>query len=122
MTNKFRLYKHKNSLSKKHSRMLNLGETEIKGNKIGWWEREVLQKNPSTDITITLNSEFHKRPHMVSYRYYNTPSLFWLVLLYNNIVDVEEEFTKGTEITIPNKSRALSEMSGSSPRRGVFDE
>jgi len=122
MNSEFKLYENKNSLAKPKTRLLNIGEAEVKGNKIGWWERETLIKDPSTDITITITDEFHKRPSMVAHKYYGKSILFWLVLQYNNIVDVEEEFLKGMEIIIPSKARALSEFSGKNPKKGVFDD
>lgn len=114
--NTFKLYRNKNSLSRKNTRMLNGGDTETKGNKLGWWERNVLEKDPSSDIVLTINDLFHKRPDLVAFQYYRKASLFWLVLQYNNIVDVEEEFVRGAEIIIPNKARALTAFSDETPK------
>lgn len=108
--NRFRLFRDKTSLAKKQSRMLNGGETEVKGNKLGWWERTSFDKNISTDIRLVIPEVFDRRPDLLSYRVYRTPRLFWLILQYNNIVDVEEEFRTGKEILIPSRTRALSGM------------
>jgi len=110
--NKFKLYENKNSLSKKYSRMLNGGTVEIVGDKYGWWERRDMEKDVAGDIKVTINEIFHKKPHLVSYYYYQTPTLFWLILQYNNIVDIDEEFIRGRVITVPEKYRALTELAG----------
>lgn len=106
--NKFKLFPNKNSLSKKYTRMLNGGETEIKGNKLGWWERKPFEKNISTDYIVTIPEIYDKRPDLMAYQVYGKPELFWLVLQYNDIVDIEEEFVSGKEIILPSRIRTLS--------------
>lgn len=117
--NNFELYSNKNSLAKSKSRMLNGGHTEIKGNKLGWWERRGLPKDPSSDIRLGITNTYHKRPDLVSFDFYGTTTLTWLVLQYNNIVDINEEFILGKEISIPSKNRALSELSSKNTVGGI---
>lgn len=106
--NKFKLFRNKSSLAKKRSRMLNGGETEQKGNKLGWWERKSFKKNISSDIRITIPELMDKRPDLLAYAIYRNSGLFWLILQYNNIVDIEEEFRAGKEIIVPSRSRTES--------------
>jgi hypothetical protein len=108
--NKFKLFNNKTSLAKRQSRMLNGGDTEIKGDKLGWWERENFEKNITTDIPFIIPEIYDRRPDLLSYRVYQTPRLFWLILQYNNIVDVEEEFRTGQQIILPSRVRALTSM------------
>lgn len=108
--NRFKLFNNKTSLAKRQSRMLNGGKTEIKGDKLGWWERESFEKNTTTDVRVTIPDVYDRRPDLLSYRVYQTPRLFWLILQYNNIVDVEEEFRSGQEIILPSRVRALTSM------------
>lgn len=96
--------------------MLNGGETEIKGNKLGWWERKPLPKDDSTDIILEINEEYSKRPHLVAFDFYGLVTLTWLVLQYNDIVDIEEEFVRGKTIILPSRSRALTLLTGGSIR------
>lgn len=116
VNNSFLLYPNKSSLAKKRSRMLNGGTTEVKGNKLGWWERKALEKDPATDIVVTITPVLERRPHAIAYKFFGKSVLFWLVLQYNNIVDVEEELTLGTEIVLPSRNRALSLLSSESPK------
>lgn len=116
MNNKFKLYPNKSSLKKSRSRMLNGGETDIKGSKLGWWERRPMEREEFSDITITIDAEYDRRPDLVAYDFFGYTSLMWLVLQYNNIVDIEEEFREGMEVVLPSKARALSELSDSGIR------
>ena len=117
MAGKFELYKNKSSLAKRRTRMLDGGESEIKGNKIGWWERRSLPKNSVTDRIVKITEKYHKKPELVAKDYLGTTRLMWLVLQYNNIVDIEEEFIMGREIVLPSRPRAESEFTGRSPKR-----
>lgn len=118
--NVFELYNDKNSLSKKNTRMLNGGETNIKGDKLGWWERKPLEKDPATDRVIRITNSYEKRPDLVSFDYLGTTQLTWLVLQYNNIVDINEEFILGKEILLPQTDRARTELAGENPTMGLF--
>lgn len=115
--NRFKLFKDKTSLAKRNSRMLNGGTTEIKGDKLGWWERRDLRKDTSTDIRIKIPEIFSGRPDLLAFRVYKRPNLFWLILQYNNIVDLEEEFVTGKEIVLPSVDRTLSSLVNRNIRR-----
>lgn len=104
----FKLYENKDSSKKTYTRMSSGGEVETIGNLLGWWEKRSLPRDHSTDFTIILGETLHKRPHLVAHKYFGDSRLFWLVLQYNNIVDIEEEFVKGAEIILPTKNRALT--------------
>jgi hypothetical protein len=108
--NKFKLFDNKTSLAKRHSRMLNGGTTSTKGDKLGWWERKTFEKNISSDIRVIIPDVYDRRPDLLAFFLYRNPKLAWLILQYNNIVDIEEEFTTGTEIIAPSRTRALSSM------------
>ena len=114
---RFKLFKDKTSLAKRHSRMLNGGTTEIKGDKLGWWERRPLQKNTNTDIRVRIPEIFDGRPDLLAFRIYRNPRLFWLILQYNDIVDIEEEFTTGREIILPARDRTISSIVNRSIRK-----
>lgn len=119
MAGKFQLYKNKNSLAKRRTRMLDGGISEIKGNKIGWWERRTLQKNSVTDRIILITEKYDKRPDLMARDYLGSTRLMWIVLQYNNIVDIEQEFVLGKEVIIPSRTRAESEFTRKSPKRNL---
>jgi len=117
INNRFRLFDNKTSLAKRLSRMLTGGTTEIKGNKLGWWERNEIERDIFTDRKYRLGPEHEGRPDLVAAGVYGTTKLTWLVLLYNNIVDIEEEFVAGRTIVLPSSSRVFSQIAIKNPER-----
>lgn len=99
---KYKQYKNKSSLQQRNSRLLQGGNTEIDGNKLGWWER----KTPTTGehFMVELDITTHKRPDLLSLQHYDTTAYDWIILQYNNIVDINEEFIAGTTIKVPTMS------------------
>ena len=96
---------NKSSLDGLKNRYVIGGETEALEKRLGWWERKVLEKDDVTDISITIDSKYHKRPDLIAYDYYGNPTLAWIVLQYNNIVDIETELVAGKTIVIPSNDR-----------------
>lgn len=101
---KYREYTNKNSLSKRNSRLVKGGKTEVVGGKLGWWERknDNLNNSQDDDILYTIPIDYQYRPDLVAFLLYGTTELEWVVLQYNNIVDIIEEFSAGKQIRLPN--------------------
>jgi len=106
----YKLYENKSSLSKLFSRYLQGGTSTMSGDKIAWWERTDIPKPAIDDIPITIDAVYAKRPDLVAFDYYGTTELEWVILQYNNIVDIMEEFTYGTKIVIPSNSRVRNSI------------
>lgn len=85
------------------------GSTEVVGNRIGWWERKNFPKS-TMDVSIVITKRYAHRPDLVAYDMYGKTTLMWVVLQYNAILDVMEDFTEGTVITLPSRSRLFSEL------------
>lgn len=85
------------------------GGTADFGDRLGWWERTVFPTS-NTDVTVKITSKYSKRPDLVAYDYFGTTSLMWLVLQYNNILDINTEFVEGAAITLPTKTRVFSDI------------
>jgi len=100
------------------SRYVQGGQTDVYPDRVGWWERRPLPKADS-DFTIEIQPGEDRRPDLVAARVYGRTNLEWLVLQYNAIVDVETEFTTGTEIRLPTPRRVtldlLSQRTGGNP-------
>lgn len=103
----FLLYKDKTSIRKKFSRQVQGGKIDVFENSLGWWDREVLERDDFTDVTITITEVYHRNPSLFAHDFYGRDDLDWFVLQYNNIVDVNEEFITGKRITIPSRNRAF---------------
>lgn len=107
----FRQYDDKNSINRKRARYYSGGKTDVFSNSLGWWERDTENLTRHIDdisYLITKDKEF--KPWLVSFDVYNTVELEWLVLSYNNIVDINEEFTTNTILTLPSYTRAIFQI------------
>lgn len=106
----FKLYPDKSSLRKKNSRMLQGGIAEESDTFIKWWERDVLPRDDITDILYTIKKVYEFKPDLISFDYYGRNDLGWLILQYNNIVDVNEELKVGQQILLPSKNRVFFQI------------
>lgn len=101
------------SVQFKKSRFVHGGTTDVYSSRLGWWKKKTIEKSDD-DIFVTINARYAKRPWMVAYDYYSGQHSFqWLVLQYNNILDIDEEFVVGKTIRIPTPQRlGLEILSG----------
>ena len=93
-----------NSVFTKNSRYTNGGTTEADGKFLEWWDRKVFPKDV-TDVIYKLERKFEGRPDALASVFYGDSSLWWLILQYNNILDLNEEFVVGTELIMPSAER-----------------
>lgn len=104
MTSRLSTSTTNNAVNRRNSRYTQGGLTDRYPNRLGFWDRRELKKS-DTDFTVTLQPDEDRRPDIVAYRVYGKAELQWLVLQYNTIVDIETEFTAGTEIRLPDPRR-----------------
>lgn len=97
----------RNSTESRDSRYTQGGETERYEERLGWWERD-LESFPesSDDVFVTIGPAYDKRPDKMASDLYGRPTMMWIILQYNTIVDINEEFRAGKRIRIPEPSRA----------------
>ncbi len=109
----------KNSTYTKNSRYVHGGQTEVNGTQfIEWWDRTIFPVDTS-DGTYILEKIYEGRPDKLASVLYGDSSLWWLILQYNNILDLNEEFVEGTELTIPTKDRVTKEFLVSGKTGGI---
>jgi len=94
-----------NSSQSKTGRYTQGGLIDRYRNRLGWWERFQMDRQPD-DIRFTITPEYDGRPDLVAYRVYKRSTLAWLVLQYNNIVDINTEFVSGKTLVLPTPHRA----------------
>lgn len=86
--------------------------------KVGWWERRPLEPQMD-DIIHTVTAGQSRRPDLIANAIFGKPTLAWLVLQYNNIVDINTELTTGTVIRLPSQRRLslqiLTQSTGGRP-------
>lgn len=97
------------STDNRNSRYVQGGTTELYSNRTGWFERRVFEKQDN-DIRIIITETEAKRPDLISYRLYGKAIYGWLVLQYNNIVDVETELLPGKVIFLPTPERLILDI------------
>lgn len=74
-----------------------------------WWERRLF--SPSTDdITFKITATYISRPDLIAFDMYGRANLMWIVLQYNNIVDINEELIEGRIIKLPSLIRVQTEI------------
>jgi len=86
------------------SRYTQGGTTDVYSNRAGWWERATINKD-DTDLIVTIRPDEDRRPDLIAFNVYNRSNLGWVVLQFNNIVDVETELTIGKVIRLPSVRR-----------------
>ena len=96
-----------NATENSKSRYVQGGTTDRYPNRLGWWERKALPFD-DTDVMVTVLPNEDRRPDLLAFRMYGSDSsLEWLVLQYNSIVDIQTEFTTGTELRLPSQRRVM---------------
>jgi hypothetical protein len=98
-----------NSVNNPKSRYTQGGLTDRYPRRLGWWERRSIPKD-DTDITITIKSSEDRRPDLIAYNMYGQASLMWVVLQFNNVVDIETELRAGMEIRLPTQRRLMLDV------------
>lgn len=94
------------SALKEQSRYTQGGTTFTYPRRLGWWERRIIAPRDD-DLFVTVTNRQSRRPDLIAYDYYKNSDLTWLVLQYNNIVDVNVELLEGAEIRLPAPQRVL---------------
>ena len=99
---------NKRSVDDINSRYVQGGSTEMYSNRMGWWERRVFPSDVS-DVEFVITDHYHQRPHKLAYDFYGRDDYFFIILQYNKILDVNEEFVAGTTIMLPTQQRIMLE-------------
>lgn len=94
----------KSSVTRKNSRYVLGGLTEISPGFLQWWNKNFLT-NDSTDIYYTLEKKFEQRPDLLANAFYDDPYLWWVIPQYNTVLDFNTEFLEGLVLRVPTKTR-----------------
>lgn len=97
------------STDNRNSRYVQGGVTEIYSNRTGWWERRIFERHDD-DIRFIVETREAKRPDVIAQTVYGKAIYAWLVLEYNNIIDVETELLPGAEIFLPSRARLILDI------------
>lgn len=109
--NLFVFYEDKTSLKKKNSRYVQGGVTEFTENKVNFWDRlQTFNEPTTTDVELVVTPEYDTRPDLMASDLYGRADLEWIILQFNNIVDINEEFVAGAVIRAPSRERVFNSI------------
>lgn len=97
----------KRSVDDKRSRYTQGGLTDTYPTRLGWWSRYPMIRDSITDYEYTIPNKYHLNPHAMAYDFYGSADYFFIILQYNNILDVNEEFIAGKMLILPTRSRIV---------------
>lgn len=97
------------SVNKRNSRYVQGGTTTTFPRRLGWWDRRVMEKDDD-DLFITVSTRQDRRPDIIAFDMYGKPELAWVVLQFNNIVDIQLELRAGAELRLPTADRVFFDM------------
>ena len=98
-----------NSADQQYSRQVQGGIIDRYDNRLGWWERRPLE-NRIDDIQFIVTPGFANRPDLIASLIYGQDRYSWIVLQYNNIVDVATELVVGKELLLPAVNRLMLDI------------
>jgi hypothetical protein len=90
------------------------GQTTVYPNRIGWWNRFIIAKDPITDVEFKITSQFVGRPDLIAHLFYKQTRYMWVIMQYNDIIDPLTELSLGTKILVPSEARVNLVLLGSS--------
>lgn len=96
-----------NSVDNKSGRYTQGGDTIVLEDRLGWWERTDIEERQDDDEFL-VTSKYVGRPDLIAYDKWGKANLAWLVLQYNNIVDLTEELVEGTLLVLPSHRRVVT--------------
>jgi len=80
------------------------GVSDVYNTRVGWWERNVLAED-TTDLFFDVSNRTEGRPDLIAYEVYGSTTYMWVVLQFNNIIDINEELISGAVIKLPTPTR-----------------
>lgn len=99
-----------NVINKRYSRYTQGGQSIISiNNKVKWWERRKINKSDD-DLIIEIMPRFNKRPDRLAFELYGKSELAWILLQYNTILDINDEFITGKFINAPHPNRVIFDI------------
>lgn len=101
----------KNSLVLNTSRYVHGGVSEVKNNRIEWWDRAVFAEDP-TDLVYVVENIHEGRLDNISAIFFGEPRYWWLIAQFNNILDPATEIVAGRALRIPTRERLQLMLTG----------
>lgn len=101
----------------KNGRYVLGGTTEVSSFALEWWNKNPMPRDPS-DLLYAMETKYEGRPDLLGYLFYGDPGLWWVIALYNGIIDPTEELITGKLLLIPLRERVEAELFSKTIRTG----
>lgn len=103
--------------NEKNGRFVYGGDTEVSARFLEWWERKVIEKDPS-DILYVMEEKFVGRPDLLAHAFYGDVGLWWVICQFNGILDIDEELITGRPLLIPSQDKLDGSFKGTASPLG----
>jgi hypothetical protein len=90
--------------NQKNGRYVLGGTTEVSAGFVEWWERIKTVNDPS-DIVYFLEAKYVGRPDLLAYSWFGDCGLEWVIPMFNDILDPDEELVEGKLLLIPTQEK-----------------
>jgi len=100
-----------NSTLIRNSRYVSGGTTEVNSKALEWWERTILPRFSGDEIYV-VEKKFEGRLDLITAVFLGEPRYWWVVAMYNNILDPNAEILEGVIIYIPSLENVRSLLIG----------
>jgi len=107
--------------NKKNGRYVLGGTSEVSSFGLEWWEKAPMRRD-SSDLIYFMEKKYEgpKAPRDLAYLFYADQGWWWVICMYNTIIDPLEELIEGKILRIPLKERVEGELFNSSQILGGF--
>jgi len=85
------------------------GTTEVSSFAIEMWDAITIPPDQS-DVIYYMEKKYEGRPDILGYVFYGDPGLWWIIALYNGIIDPTEELIEGKALLIPTLERVQNSI------------
>lgn len=83
------------------------GSTDSTTQFLNWWDRKLIPPAPD-DIPLVIARKYNRKPWLMAFDLYGKAKDQWIILQFNNIVDINTEFVQGARIKVPTAQRILT--------------
>jgi len=94
------------------------GTTEVSSFALEMWDVNILPSDPS-DIVYFVEKKYEEKPHLLGYVFYGDTGLWWVICLYNGIIDPINEIVEGKLLLIPTIDRIKAQILSNNSTGGI---
>jgi len=101
----------------KNGRYVLGGLTEVSPYALEMWNATEIPSDPS-DIVYFVEKKYEGKPHLLGYVFYGDTGLWWMICMYNKIIDPIAEVIEGKLLLIPTMDRIKAQIAENTMQSG----